>query len=156
MTDGGLRGLFRRKLRQGFHWQSVETGGTGRGVPDSNYCCDGVEGWVEFKQTSGWAVDLRPEQVAWLVVRARAGGRVFIAVRRVSDAGPRRGESSDELWLLGGEYARELKRDGLRVERAVLDAWGGGPASWGWEKVRETLTGVQGGPLHVRGTPSGG
>lgn len=139
--DGSLRSLFRKRLRVGFHWQSIETGGTGLGVPDSNYCCDGVEGWVEFKQTTGWAVSLRPEQVGWLVARSRAGGRVFVAVRRLDRGGPRKGGASDELWLLKGESARELKHDGLRCDVAVLGAWGGGPSAWDWNEVRSLLVG---------------
>ncbi len=141
--DGSLRGLFRNHLRRDFHWQSIETGGTGRGVPDSNYCCNGIEGWVEFKQTTGWAVTLQPEQIAWLVVRAKAGGRVFIAVRRLDTGGPRKGDASDELWLLRGSFARELKHDGLRCSAAVLCAWGGGPSAWDWNRVKTYLIGVQ-------------
>ena len=138
-TDGGLRKLFRRHLRAGFHWQSVETGGTGLGVPDSNFCCDGVEGWVEFKQTTGWQVTLRPEQVAWLVRRAMVGGRVFVAVRRRNDGGPRRGDPVDELWLLNGARARELEEGGLRAGLGTLVVSIGGPARWRWDLVRAAL-----------------
>lgn len=139
MPDGNLRPIFREKLRVGFHWQSIETGGTGRGVPDSNYCCAGVEGWVEFKRTSGWDVPLRPEQVGWLVRRHMAGGRVFVAVRRQHRGGPRLGDPVDELWLLRGGSARELVSGGLRSGVGVVGVWSGGPARWGWEAVREAL-----------------
>lgn len=141
-VDGGLRTLFREKLREGFHWQSIETGGTGRGIPDSNYCCDGIEGWVEFKQTEGWAVTLRPEQIGWLVTRSMRGGRVFIAVRRQHDGGVRRGESVDELWLLRGAAARELRTQGLQGGVGVLGVWSGGPAGWDWQGVRARLLGA--------------
>lgn len=149
--DGGLRGLFRDNLPR-FHWQSVETGMTGRGVPDSNFCAPpGIEGWVEFKQTEEWAVTLRPEQVGWLCRRARAGGRVFVAVRRWPAASRRR-EAADELWLLAGAAARELLDYGLPGgPRCPLDAsrlppgaflsvWPGGPARWDWDAVAVTLT----------------
>lgn len=86
------------------HWQRIETGGTGLGIPDLNYCCDGVEGWIELKSVaSGWQVGLRPEQVAWLARRERAGGRTFVAVRRI-----------ESIYLYRGTAAAELKVDGLR------------------------------------------
>lgn len=154
-TDGGLRQLFRDHLRRGFHWQSVETVLVSQGVPDSNYCArnpkifgdlmedplpgSGREGWVEYKQTDGYAVTLRPEQIGWLTRRALTGGRVFVAVRRWHDGGTRRGEPVDELWLCAGGRARELKADGLRAGRGILGVWGGGPARWDWGAVRELL-----------------
>lgn len=139
--DGGLRGLFRERLRRGVHWQSVETGGTGRGIPDSNFCIlGGLEGWIEFKQTSGWAVTLSPEQAGWHLLRWRHGGTTLIGTRRRHDGGPRKGDPVDELWLHEGRWARELRRDGLRSSDAVaLGVWSGGPGRWDWEGVREAL-----------------
>lgn len=139
--DGGLRPLFRRYLPQ-FHMQSVETGGTGLGVPDTNYCCNGAEGWIEYKATDGWEVSLRPEQIGWLTARARHGGRVWIAVRRRHDGGPRRGPPVDELWLFPGALAVAAKLNGLRgplVTRASY-RWSGGPRAWRWDRVAGYLT----------------
>jgi hypothetical protein len=126
--DGNLRQIFRKKLPQ-FHWQSIETGGTGRGIPDSNYCCSGEEGWVEFKKTSGWKVNIRPEQVGWLLRRSRAGGRTWLAVRR----------KGDQLWLVRGSQAEELLDRGLRD--FLAPSWEGGPARWDWEAINRLLTG---------------
>lgn len=167
MLDGGLRPIFREKLRAGFDWQSVETGGTGMGCPDSNFCArvtrretvplyaigipeplmvqidteyeSGVEGWIEFKQTSGWACTLRPEQVGWLVRRHMHGGRVFVATRRWHDGGPRLGAPVDELWVHSGEHARELKTGGLTAAPHLFRQ-DGGPSRWNWDVVREVLT----------------
>jgi hypothetical protein len=137
VIDGGLRQLLRQNIPRA-HWVPIETGGTGRGIPDMNYCLDGAEGWIEGKQTSGWTVDLRPEQVAWLERRARAGGRVLIAVRRVCAPGPRR-VGADELWLLRGSQARMAKTLGLRGAtpegELLLGVWSGGPARWDWDEV---------------------
>ena len=138
--DGGLRKLFRDRLTQGYHWQSVETGGTGLGVPDSNYCTDGVEGWIEYKQTDGWTVDLRKEQVAWLTTRHERGGRVYVAVRRKNQGGPRRGDPVDELWLWSGRHARSLKAEGLRLDEEYLYLGQGGPARWDWKRISEILS----------------
>lgn len=140
--DGGLRGLFRSHLRQHADMQAVETGLIAAGVPDLNYCASGAEGWIEMKQTDGWAVTLRPEQVGWLCRRARAGGRVFVAVRRWHDGGPRRGPAADELWLLAGRFAPDLKTMGLEwasSSPALLGRWHGGPARWDWLAVLRAL-----------------
>ncbi len=143
--DGGLRGLFRHNLRRGWHWQSIETGGTGRGVPDSNFCrtpsgsAVAVERWVEFKQTTAWAVTLSPEQASWHTVRQKRGGISFVAVRRQHDGGPRKGVAQDQLWLCAGIAARELKRDGLRCGVGILGCWDGGPSQWDWEQIGEIL-----------------
>ncbi len=116
-VDDGLRPIFRSRL-SGMHWQAIESGLVERGIPDSNYCArtsvlgfedryPGIEGWIEYKATSNYTVDLRPEQVGWLTTRARHGGRVFVAVRRRATAGPRGGAADDELHLFSGEFARE-------------------------------------------------
>lgn len=130
--DGGLRGLFHKNLPG--HWQAIETGGVGLGVPDSNACLSGVEVWVEFKTTSGWRAGLRPEQVAWIDRRARMGGRTFVAVRRKCDAGPRRGDAMDELWLFDGSTVKQLA-DIPMNEVAALGRWPGGPARWPWREI---------------------
>lgn len=130
-VDDGLRVLFRKNIPR-CHWQSVETGFTSRGVPDSNFCLDGFEGWVEFKSVRrGWIVPLRPEQIAWLITREKHGGRTFVAVRR-------RTEGADELWIFRGKYARELRDYGLRHPQELLTT-AGGPSRWDWEKVRYAL-----------------
>lgn len=137
-TDGGLRAIFQKKLID-FHWQGVEIGGTGRGVPDSNYCSDGIEGWIEFKLSGAWSVDLRPEQIAWIERRTRARGRVFIVVRRKGEGGPRIGPKFDELWLYRGADVRALAVGGMK-ELPPEGRWAGGVARWDWEAVRKILS----------------
>lgn len=136
--DGNLRAIFRHALPH-VHWQSIETALTGSGVPDANGCARGREFWVEFKITHGWAIDLAPFQVAWLARRTRAGGRTFVAVRRLVLAGVRRQEA-DELWLIEGRYGGTLRRAGLRGT-PVLDIWDGGPTKWVWPSVSRHLLG---------------
>jgi hypothetical protein len=139
--DGGLRGLFRERLIVGFDWQSVESALTGGGIPDLNGKPKGApEVWVEMKQTKEWAVTLEVEQVGWVLRRIRYGGRVFVAVRRRCTAGKRR-VAADELWLLRGSFAKELKREGLRgcPPAAVLGVYAGGPSVWDWVSVRKHL-----------------
>lgn len=140
-SDGGLRPLFRDRLKAGFHWQSLELGLVGAGCPDSSFGCRATrrEGWVEFKQTKGWACTLRPEQVGWLVQRSLHGGRCFVATRRWQATGED-GLAVDELWVHDGLWARELKTAGLRGVDPLLRL-AGGPSQWDWESVRELLEG---------------
>ena len=136
-TDGGLREIQRSHLSD-FHWQAVETGGTGLGIPDMNYCVDGMEGWIENKGTSGWTVDLRPEQRGWINRRIRHGGRVYCMVRRRVDAGPRRGPAADEVYLLGGPRLGDVVslRD---CSEWLLYTGRGGPGKWGWYEIGDIL-----------------
>lgn len=140
-ADGRLRKTFRERMPD-FHWTSVETGAIMGGVPDSEYCWDGCQGWVEHKWTDAWAVKFQPGQTAWMLRRARAGGRATLAVRRSCAAGPRR-PPTDELFLFRGWAAALVEREGLRgaaVAGAGLLYHGfNGPARWDWVAVRAAL-----------------
>jgi hypothetical protein len=146
-VDNGLRPLFRQHIPD-FDWCTIETGMTTQGVPDSNYCGrpltprgPGFEGFVEYKATDGYVVDLRPEQIGWICRRVRWGGRVWIAVRRQSTAGPRKGSAVDELWVFPGRLAKEARLGGLRDSAVAASAkvWHGGPARWDWRAVAARL-----------------
>jgi hypothetical protein len=129
MRDGGLRQLFRRKFPE-IHFQSIEIG-FDRGIPDTNYCCEKIEGWIEFKFTRGIKVNLSWEQVAWIEKRIRSGGRVYIGVRF-------RSRKEDTLWIIHGEMARRLKEQGFSPN-AALAVLEGGPRNWDWKLVRELI-----------------
>jgi hypothetical protein len=141
-SDGGLRSHFREHLPQ-VHWCSIESQLTGSGIPDSNGCLNGVEFWIEFKLTSGWAVTLRPAQYAWGTRRARSGGRVFCAVRRLSAGGPRKGPPVDDLWLVPTRHYLPLFETGLKaftpLQPPGVRFWEGGPAVWNWAEILATL-----------------
>jgi hypothetical protein len=160
--DGGLRELLRGCVPT-FHWTSVETGATARGVPDSNYLASGgIEGWVECKRTRAgrdtYRVEIQPEQAAWHHRRARLGGRSWIAVRRVVGR-------EDQLWMVPGGWALEIRRVGLRAAWDGLitgagalpgPSWGGvwlgGPAGWDWAAVAACLRAA---PLAAPACPAG-
>jgi hypothetical protein len=131
MADANLRQIFRKHLPE-FDFQSVETWSTGRGVPDLNFCCQGIEGWIELKATRAWRVIVSPEQVGWIERRIRQNGRVFIAVRRQN-------KSFDELYLLPGKAARPLADGVSRLPALALDFWKGGPREWNWMAVKSLL-----------------
>jgi hypothetical protein len=144
MSDGGLRRHYQEHLApRGVHLQAIETGAIGPGTPDTNGCYRGTEFWIENKVTSGWSPkEVRPAQVGWILRRRRAGGRAFFAVRRQHEGGPRRGAAVDELYLIGGDAAREFKDGGLRglPPGALLGSWTGGPSRWGWDEFLRLIT----------------
>lgn len=141
-NDGGLRPLLGERLRAlGFHVTAIETGGTGRGIPDSHWCRDGRSGWIELKgERRAGRVDLAPEQVGWIDSYRRHGGRADVLVRLRHEGGPRKGVACDELWLMRGD-PRAIRDQGLTDPSAawVLGRWEGGPASWSWETVAKLL-----------------
>jgi len=137
-NDGGLRKLVRKHLPD-FHWQAVETGGVGTGIPDDNFCASGVEGWVEHKTTAGFVVPLRPEQIGWIERRRRAGGRVFIDVRRTHGGGPRFGQAVDEYYLFHGDDVRALVGPKPLLTVTPILKCAGNPASWAWDEIRAAL-----------------
>lgn len=132
MKDGDLRKLERQHLK-GFHLVSVETGLTGMGVPDMNYCYGGIEGWIENKWCKGWQVHMRPEQIGWILRRKRAGGNVYVAVRRINKT-----SLSDEFYLFDGADVEALNNVGLRCGKALIKC-SGGPARWDWPAVAALL-----------------
>lgn len=139
MIDGGLRGIFRSHLPE-LHWNSIETGLTGSGIPDSEYCGRGVAGWIEYKVTDNFKVKVTPKtkfQIAWHERRAREGGRSFIAVRRHHSGGPRRGAPVDELYVYHGRDVRRVFEEGLRFLPVLFLS--GGPARWSWDAIRKLI-----------------
>jgi hypothetical protein len=64
--------------------QIIEVGGINRGVPDLYCCKEGVEHWIELKNSHysdferQWHIDFRPGQQAWLRRNAVHGGQPFV------------------------------------------------------------------------------
>lgn len=128
MIDGNLRSLFRKHLPNAF-WQSVESGSTAAGIPDSYFCFPyRVPGWIEYKNIRANAVKISSLQVAWHERHMRVGGRSFIAIRR-----------DGELMIFSGGDARKLFLEGLAGARP-MGLWSGGPARWKWPLVEVILT----------------
>ncbi len=140
-TDGGLRKIFADHLTDAM-WQSVETGGTGLGIPDAYYCFQIASGWIEYKlaKTDKLVHPPTPQQIAWSEKHLRAGGRSYFAVRFKCENGPRR-KAADELYLFDGYAGRHLIR-GLSAVPSInlCGHWAGGPANWKWDDVKKILT----------------
>lgn len=131
-TDGALPAIFQRYLLPHGVSQRIETGSTGRGIPDLAYCIRGAAGWIECKACEAHAVHFRPEQIAFAERWTRAGGRVFGAVRQKSLT-----QGRDNLWLLPGPALRLTR---LGPGCGALGMWSNGPSSWDWPKIIELLT----------------
>lgn len=76
MKETDLYRLIKRGLPQ-VHWQRIETGRTGSGIPDLNGCYSGVEAWAELKVHPSKLSSL---QRNWLNARAKAGGNVWVVI----------------------------------------------------------------------------
>jgi hypothetical protein len=133
--DGGLRPLFRQRLKS-WQWTSIESGYTAGGIPDSEFCSsEGAQAWIEFKKTDAYAVVIKPLQVAWLMRRYRLNQRAFIGVRRMPKSQKEAGV--DELWLMAGDQAAALQQNGLNGVHAFC--WDGGPGKWNWLEIGNLL-----------------
>jgi hypothetical protein len=138
MKDGDLRHIFRIRFGS-WQWTSVETAGTASGVPDSEFCSpEGVQGWIEFKQTHIYRVAIRPLQVAWLDRRCRYGGNAWIAVRRTPNS--QKEEGVDDLWLMASHQAKNLFDGGL--ENVYGWSWSGGEKNWNFQEISNILRGL--------------
>ncbi len=139
-TDGGLRQIFRQHVIEA-HWQAIETGGVGTGIPDMNYCIQGCDGWIEAKRTTAWALahPIQPEQVSWPERRVRCGGRYLLAVRKQHAGGSRLGVAIDELYIFGPEALRLIAPvNSIRGVTPRLHCTGG-PARWDWDALRALM-----------------
>jgi hypothetical protein len=132
MRDGGLRKLFQKNLPK-VHFQPIEIGGTGHGVPDCNFCYQGIEGWIEFKKDTKGRMDIRPEQIGWMIERLRHGGLVRIAVRLETIY-------SDVLIIFDGSVVEKLESKSIDANLPfAIDFWEGGPKLWNWSEVLDAI-----------------
>jgi hypothetical protein len=102
------------------HWQRLEDGSS-LGIPDINFCWQGVECWIEAKQmdleklpkreATPVRIGLRPEQSLWLEERKRAGGHAYVLAK------------IGQEWLLWDDGFREL-RDGMTIAELRFRAVG--------------------------------
>lgn len=128
-ADAGLRAIFKAGL-PGFDFTAIESGQTSSGIPDTNYCYRGIEGWIEYKACDHWRIEVRPAQIGWIERREEHGGQIFVAVRRIHR----------ELWLFPGCAIRRLAAE--RLDKVpVFGRWNGGPAVWDWIAIGRILIG---------------
>ena len=132
--------LFRDKIKNPRdRWDRIENG-VGVGMPDTNYCINGCEGWMEIKspieparvQTPlfGSNHNLSQDQKNWFKRQMLAGGRAYIMI------------STDQRWILiHGKHAdtvNDLTVQGLLSIAAWVSLKPVRDVS-GWAKLREAL-----------------
>ena len=110
--------LINKHLPAKCHVQRIETGSTGRGIPDVNQCHQGVECWVELKIVKGKQVKLSPEQIAWHFRRARAGGTSWVIARDKAD-GVRKGKY-DRIYVWPSSCVQGIFEKGIKCEGAFI------------------------------------
>tara|TARA_R110002020_G_scaffold421617_1_gene630787 strand:+ start:2807 stop:3190 length:384 start_codon:yes stop_codon:yes gene_type:complete len=123
MREYSLWQNIRRNLTKPL-WQRIETGGTGRGIPDVFGAFEGECCWIELKIAKGNRVDLRPEQIAWLIKFGQTGLKTFILV----------GTDKRKMYLFPGLEAIIVKDHGLKAD-SLLEL----SAPYDWSKLQETL-----------------
>lgn len=124
MKESAFWQLIKKNLKN-VHLQRIETGGTGRGIPDVNGCSDSIEFWAELKVVnSGKKIRLRPEQIGWLIQRSKHGGKTFIIVRA----------PNSHIYLYKGEDAKEVLDEGLR-KHPILTLI----KPYDWDSLLETM-----------------
>lgn len=92
---------FRNK---GAHAVNMEPSITNPGIPDVNFCLEGILGDVELKfgYAKGAAPLVRPGQIVWFRERIRAGGYPMLAYY-VEDK-----EYTDEVMIFQGRHIEDL------------------------------------------------
>jgi len=123
MREYSLWQNIRRNLTKPI-WQRIETGGTGRGIPDVFGAFEGECCWIELKIAKGNRVDLRPEQIAWLIKFGQTGLKTFILV----------GTDKRKMYLFPGLKAIIVKDQGLKAD-SLLEL----NAPYEWSKLQEVL-----------------
>lgn len=110
----------------------IESHATANGIPDTNYCVDGVEGWIELKFTkNNERIKVRPSQWVWFRRRIRAGAkRVFfmfkweykgltnyylIRVRDLAMLDVLHSDTTPAMWAIqaAGSWAKSIPADEL-------------------------------------------
>ena len=122
---------FRKGMVEAFpqiHWQRIENT-TGVGVPDINFCLDGVEVWVEDKWTPSkkgarFSHPLTPSQCGWILKRVHSGGSAWVLARRV-----------DTFRLWHGSWAKEIVDQGWNAPGSCITM--GRP--WAWVELIDTM-----------------
>ena len=89
VTETALRKKLKEWLPKNTHYQPVESS-TSSGVPDINFCLNGIEVWAELKIVKGkrklrFQKALSPYQWNWLSARAKAKGVVWVIAQHNED-----------------------------------------------------------------------
>jgi hypothetical protein len=92
-------------LKKGAHAVNMEPGLTNPGIPDINWCLEGIIGDLELKFGCGKrnrAPHIRPSQLVWFRERIKAGGYPMLAYYIEEP------KYADEVYIFQGRYIEQL------------------------------------------------
>jgi len=93
-------------------WTAIDSHTTMRGIPDTEYCFDSHQTWIELKIIKGNKLrePLKRSQAAWINKRREEGRASFIIASHRHDGGPRLGKPIDHLYIWNHWYDQFLMR----------------------------------------------
>jgi hypothetical protein len=121
ITESALWALIKRNLTD-VHWARIESWSK-QGIADVNGCHLGREFWMELKVTNAIKIKFKDYQPPWILKRARAGGIIWVCVRR-----------KDTIRLYWGGRVRELIDLGWKLEPDY--SW---DKPWPWARMLEAM-----------------
>lgn len=84
MSEKDFWGEMRENVGHLGHFSRVESPQTSAGIPDVDFCVDGVEGHIELKFGRDTKTpSIRPSQVKWFKSRVEAGGHPIIFAKLI-------------------------------------------------------------------------
>ena len=90
MSEAKFWNEIKRNIGGSGHFSRVESGETSVGIPDVDYCIDGIEGHLEIKYGTGDKLPkIRPSQVNWFKARHKAGGSPFLLAKIITNDKPK-------------------------------------------------------------------
>lgn len=102
MSENDFWNEMRNSIGHSGHFSRVESPQTSAGIPDVDFCVEGIEGHIELKFGEGGnAPRMRPSQVKWFNSRVKAGGKPIIFAKLVDGADVR-------YCFYHGDKARQL------------------------------------------------
>ena len=115
------------------HFTRVESS-TQNGIPDVNACKNNSECWLELKCNSAKNLGLSKYQIVWIVNRTKAGGRIFIINRPLSQ---------DAIKIYAGSVVHVSGISDNEPPVLVL-----GPVKFDWEALDQLLFPSPGSAVH--------
>lgn len=106
--ESALRMSVKKALDGVGHLSWVESHATSAGIPDLNYCINGIEGWVELK----WGnFEVKSTQVRWMEDRVNSGGFPLFLIH-----------IDQQFFMVPGSHAQMLRTNNSETSVALLSS----------------------------------
>ncbi len=122
MSEENLQRALIKAFKRRGHFSEVESHETSAGIPDIDYCMNGIESHIELKFGNAIAPRIRPSQVKWFRDRVRAGGHPWLFTCIMGTSG--------KYWMLHkgaaiGTHLLHLERDLKKWQLCSIAMWEG-------------------------------